>query len=155
MTKLLYRVIPHNGGVVVAEEQRAYEIASIHHAIKSSLTWGEFKAAMPSEEYDKIIGWYLEGFAYEEVLDEEPELPAPEEPFDADFLICDGDYPAWLQAEMDRVIPEGMFHRYGKSEQTFISGNFWNIPEANTGPLLAELHGRGFEVDEARDLEIP
>ena len=152
MTKLLYRVVPHNGGVVLAEEDRAQEIASIHHAIKSSITWGEFKAAMPSKEYDKIIEWYMEGIEYDE--DEEPEPLAPEEPFDGDFLICEGDYPAWLQSEMDKVIPRELLHRYGKNEGTFVSGNFWNIPEVNIEPLIAELRARGFEVEEAQDLEF-
>jgi len=154
MTKLLYRVVPHNGGVVFAEEDRAREIASIHNAIANSTTWGEFKAAMPPKEYEWIFEWYMEGIDYDEDLGEEPQPPTPEEPFDGYFLICEGDYPAWLQAEMGRVIPRDLLHRYGKSEQTFINGDFWNIPKTNIEPIVAELRARGFEVEEAQDLKF-
>lgn len=154
MTKLLYRVVPHNGGVVFAEEERAREIASIHHAIENSTTWGDFKAAMPPKEYEKIIEWYMEGIEYDDDVDEEPQPPEPEEPFDGDFLICEGDYPPWLQAEMGRVIPHDLLHRYGKSTETFTSGDFWNIPKTNIEPLVAELRALGFEVEEAQDLEF-
>jgi hypothetical protein len=54
MKKLLYRVA-RNGGVVFAEPDRAKLIAKIHAAIGSSTTWGEFRFAMPREEYEDLI----------------------------------------------------------------------------------------------------
>lgn len=147
MTRLLYRVVPHNGGVVFAEEERARLIATIHHALETATTWGEFRSLVPPAVYVDCIEDMEFG-------DEDQTEPDPNELFDGPVLMSDGDYPPWLQAEMDRVIPYDLLQRYGKSEQTFVSGDFWNIPKANIEPLVAELRALGFEVEEAQDLEF-
>ena len=55
MTKLLYRMVPHNGGAVFSEEGRAMHIVQINRALESSKTWGEFKRSIPPDEYQRIV----------------------------------------------------------------------------------------------------
>lgn len=45
--KLLYRIAGHNGGLVVATEDRARRVARIHEAIRTSKTWADFRLAIP------------------------------------------------------------------------------------------------------------
>lgn len=39
----------------------------------------------------------------------------------------DGDWPPWLAAEMDRVLPESVLERFGQACQSVHNGRFWRI----------------------------
>ena len=134
MTRLLYRVVPHNGGLVFAEEERARLIASIHHALETATTWGEFRSMVPPEAYVDCI----EDMEFD---DEDQTEPDPDEEFDGPVLMSDGDYPPWLQAEMERVIPYELLQRYAKSETTFINGFEDKDPES-TGKIWEMIVAR-------------
>jgi hypothetical protein len=147
MKKLVYRVA-ENGGVVFAEPDRANLIAKIHAAIRSSTTWGEFRFAMPREEYEDLVqtGFDSNG---------EPR-PKSTDPFSGELVPgwSDGDYPPWLQTEMQRILPAPVLEQFGKMESTFLNGNFWLIPEQNLEGICAALVALGWKLERAQDLEF-
>lgn len=143
--KLLYRVVPHNGGVVFAEPDRARFIAKIHTAINSSTTWGEFQAALPESEYVDLV----RKINYE--VD-----PKTTDAFSGELLPgwTDGDYPPWLQKEMGQILPRSILEQFGISTQTAINGNFWFISEENISVMCAALNACGWEVECAQELNF-
>ena len=145
MRKLLYRLVPHNGGAVFAEEDRAMQIAQINLALRASTTWGDFRQSMPPYEYQRIV----------EMIDfdnDEQTEPDPDEQFDGGWLTEEGDYPDWLQPEMDLVIPDDILKAYGRLETTFLNGSYWHIPEENMEPMAEALRVRGYIAERAQDL---
>jgi hypothetical protein len=143
--KLLYRIAAHNGGLVLATEDRARCVARIHEAIRTSRTWADFRHAMPRREYSTVL----------RILDEQCE-PRPKggDAFSGEMLPgwTDGDYPPWLQAEMSTLIPNAILTRFGKRKVTHHNGSFWWIPPEATGAICAELSAAGWTVEHAPDL---
>ena len=146
-SKLLYRVVPHNGGVVFADPERAAYIAKIHEAINSSRTWGDFKAAMPPEEYFDIVS------AYE---DQDEAIPDPSMAFSSENVPgwSDGDYPPWLQKEMETILPKSILEQFGERQSTFLNGDFWLIPENNMADVCAALEAQGWQLELAQNLKF-
>lgn len=145
MADLLYRLVPHNGGAVFAETDRAEFVARIHRALSKSKNWGEFKTAMPEREYERIMHDF----------DEEGEpRPTASDEFKSDYIggYSDGDYPPWLQSEMDMVIPEEILWEFGERQTTFVNGDFWHIPEQNMENAAEALRECGYEVERADEL---
>ncbi|QDL37209.1 hypothetical protein [Rhodoferax sediminis] len=145
MKKLLYRVVPHNNGVVFATPTRAHFIGRIHRAIENSNTWGEFRKAMPRDEYSKVI---------RDTFDEAGERrPKSTDEFDRDVAgYSEGDYPLWLQLELDHVLPIEILKRYGRRTDTFVSGTYWDLPPESLPAMLAELEALGWVLESAQDL---
>src|SRR4051794_6755966 len=116
MKKLLYR-LAGNRGVVFAEPDRAKLIANIHAAIGSSTTWGEFRFAMPREEYEDLVQTAFDNNG-------EPR-PRSADPFSGESVPgwSDGDYPPWLQSEMHLILPARVLKQFGKMQSTFLNGN--------------------------------
>ena len=143
--KLLFRVVPHNSGVVFAAPDRATYIARIHMAIASSTTWGQFRKAMPRAEYSNIVRWF----------DEKGEpRPKSKDPFSAESLPgwSDGDYPPWLQQEMEKIVPRTVLERFGKRADTYLNGSFWLIPTENLDETCTALNALGWELERAQNL---
>ncbi|MBK8907137.1 MAG: hypothetical protein IPM60_04310 [Rhodospirillales bacterium] len=135
------------GSLVFAERSTAEHVHQIHKAIGSAETWGAFKAALPEGEFDEIAERY-------DAVDDD--LPPDDASFSAGDLpgFCDGDYPPWLQAEMDLVLPRDLIHRFGKRETSFLNGSFYSIDPAHEEPLVRELRSRGYEVTRREDLSF-
>lgn len=133
---LVYRVSPANGGVVFASHERAAWVAQIHDALRSAKTWGQLRKALPPGEYERILE--------SQDTDEEP-LPKPRDPFSADQIpsVCDGDYPPWLQPEMDHVLPDEILRRFGQRKSTMLNGSYWHIPEEAIPGITAALKALG------------
>lgn len=146
--KLLVRTNPYNGGLVFAREERALLISTIHQAIDSSKTWGEFRAAIPAKEYSKIIVGAFE--------DGGERRPAKSAPFDPEQLPgwSDGDYPPWLQSEMEAVLPRNLLRQFGRLDTTNLNGSFWYIPEENKAAICAALTSLGVTVEDAEHLRF-
>lgn len=144
---LLYRVVPHNGGVVVATEARAHYIARLHNALRTSRTWAEFRAAVPKQEYSEILA----------TLDRigEPR-PKDTDKFDAEQVPgrSDGDYPPWLQKEMSQLLPRSLLEKVGTPQQTAVNGSYWHIPPEHIPEMIRRLTELGFQVTEAGPLEF-
>jgi len=144
--RLLFRIVPHNGGVVFAAPERAKFIARIHSAINSSQTWRQFRSAMPRKEYSNIL-W--------SAFDDAGEgRPKGTDPFSGESLPgwSDGDYPPWLQAEMERILPIEVLDQFGERESTALNGHFWLIPKKNIAGICAALESLGWDLELAQDL---
>lgn len=100
---------------------------------------------MPADEYKAII---------RELADGENPPPKARDPFDSAVIpgYCDGDYPSWLQSEMDEVIPAEMLRRFGKQELTMLNGSYWHIPEEALPGMTRELEKLGWEIIHAPEL---
>lgn len=143
---LYWRISPANEDLVFARPERAEEIDALHAAITQSRTWGEFRAAMPPEEYERIVE-----IAFEE---EGLERPSPDEQFDSGRVpgFCDGDYPPWLQKEMADVLPAEVVSRFCRWETTCINGHVLRLEEKYRAPVVAMLLRAGYEVVRREDL---
>lgn len=146
MKRLFYRVVPHNGGVVFAEQARAALIARIHDAINGATTWSEFRAAMPRDEYSRLIRSTFDA-------DGEPR-PKGADDFSGECIPgwCDGDYPPWLQKEMDRLLPKEVLAQFGVRQDTWVNGSFWMIPERCLEPMCEALRSLGWELQHEPEL---
>ncbi len=144
--KLVYRTVPHNGGLVFAEPKRAAFVARLHAAIQASQTWAEFRAAMPRREYARIVR-----AAFDDVGEPRPKGT---DLFSGESVPgwSDGDYPPWLQLELGRLLPASVLNKFGKREDTWVNGSFWLIPEANLLGVCAALNTFGWELESAQDL---
>ena len=145
--ELLYRVVPHNGGVVFAKPDRATFIARIHVAIESSTTWSQFRSAMPRKEYSAIIRSFD---------DEGTPRPKSTDAFSVESVpgYTDGDYPTWLQQEMGDILPTSVLQQFGKRESTMLNGDFWFFSAADLPAIGAALEALGWELECAQDLEF-
>lgn len=143
---LFYRVSPANRGLVFARPERAMEISQIHCAIARSRTWGEFRAAMPEDDFELIAAQLFD-------LDD-LDRPSDNEPFDAVAVpgYVDGDYPPWLQKEMQFVLPREVIEQFGEWQQTAINGVYLHIAEENRARVVATLLRAGYRVERREDL---
>ena len=140
--KLVYTLNPRDDSVVFATPDRAQLVDRINRAIAGSTTWVEFRKSMPRAEYSSIVQAY-------DVAGEP--RPKGSDAFSASQLpgFDEGDYPPWLQAEMDQVLPRSFFDRYAVRSHGMTSGSLWTIPKANLADALEALRLRGYQVDEA------
>lgn len=143
---LFYCVSPANHGLVFATPERATEIDRLHCAILDSRTWGEFRNAMPTGEYEQIVS-----VVFDEAGEDRPEA---DEPFNSSAVpgYCDGDYPPWLALEMEHVLPPAVLERFGRWVETSINGWYVHFDPALETDVVAMLTEAGYEVVERGDL---
>jgi hypothetical protein len=148
---LFYRAVPHRPDeLVFAEAAEAERISQIRHALTTAKTWGEFKALMPAKDFSKVLDSYVEDT--EDVI----EPPSEQEPFD---FTCargfeEGDYPTWLQAKMDRIIPYSILQKFGSLQSTFLNGSYWGISSTSETEIVLELRQLGYVVARRDDLNF-
>ena len=152
---LVYRVLSDTA-VVFATRADAEHVSAINRALFEAETWGEFRRLLPGGEWDTIAEMLGDCPDDDDDADEMCHWERDDEPFSVDNIpgVGDGDYPPWLQADMDSVIPEDILERYGKRESSVLNGPFWEIPPSNLEPLVDELRAQGFVVEPADDLEF-
>jgi hypothetical protein len=145
--RLLVTEHPANGGLVFATEERARFVDQIHRAIALASTWRQLKAALPAGEYDRIARSIAELDGSRPRLDDE---------FSEDALpgYSEGDYPPWLQAEMEGVLPADIISRFGRQDSTTLNGPYVHIDPAHRQAILAELLARGIVAEEATELSF-
>jgi len=143
--KYLYSISP-NGGVVFAPEARARFVSTIFEAMSSSDTWGDFRRAMPADEYEKLMR--------ESFDDVEEVRPDDGDEFESLQLlgVGDGDYPPWLQAEMANIVSPRVLQQFGKYTVTTINGGYWHIPPENLEPACEALRALGYAVEDGDPL---
>ena len=146
--KLFYREA-FSGGLVFASPERARFIDQIHQAINQSKTWGEFRATMPEEEYRVLYNRIVEDWGVEDAPSEDDEFSSDSVPG-----YTDGDYPSWLQQEMDEVLPKDILDAYGENTDTMLNGNYCNIDPVVETELVEKLVKLGFEVEKREDLKF-
>ena len=143
---LFYRHAPHMKSLVFAPPHVAQHISEIHTAF-SAETWGEFLRKIPQSEF-----WDLWNSRCE---DEEEPLPDPELPFNPAAIcgaFCEGDYPAWLQQDQDRWLPNEILERWGKKESSGINGSFWIIAPAQEQEIVHRLSEHEIPARQRGDL---
>lgn len=143
---LFYTVSLANGGLVFATPERAKEINRSHRAIEDSQTWGEFRRAVPSSDYEEIVS-----AVFGEAGEDRPEA---DDPFDSSAVpgYCDGDYPPWLAPEMEDVLPPAVVDRFGRWEETCINGSYVHFDPAREAEIVEMLRSAGFDVVRRDDL---
>ena len=145
---LFYRHAPHMESLVFAPPHVAQHISEIHSAF-SAETWGEFLRKIPQSEF-----WQLWNSRCE---DEEEPLPDPELPFSPEDIcgaFCEGDYPAWLQQDQDRWLPNEILERWGKKQSSGINGSFWIIDPAQEQEIVQRLSELGITARQRGDLRF-
>lgn len=131
MTRYLYWVAPQNSWAVFATEVRVRQIEGILHA----QTWGEF-ALLDPDTYAAVC----------EALEDEGESPpVGEDKFDVSMVpgFDEGDYPPWLQAEMESCIPVALLQKHGQRGSSVLNGPYWEIPQTSMEPLADDLRAAG------------
>jgi hypothetical protein len=142
--RIFYCEVSHMPGVLVfADAAKAERISRINNALKTAKTWGEFKALMAPKDFAQAVKSLRK-------------RPSELEPFDMGGVpgVSDGDYPPWLQAEMEMIIPQEILQEFGSLESTFVSGSYWEIPVACEHEIVAELRRRGYIVERRDDLDF-
>ncbi len=140
--KLLYTTGSTPETIVLAWPERAAYVAGLHRAIEESKTWGEFKMSVPADEFARIV---------EERLDFCDDPPPRDSDSFSDEQVpgyYDGDYPPWLQQEMESVVPSAILLRFGKTEQSVFNGPFTIISADELEDLISELNKLGYEVED-------
>lgn len=145
--RLLYRTVDHNGGLVFATEPEARRVARIHRAIEDARTWAEFRSLMSRRDYSEVLA----------AIDLTGERrPKGKDEFSGEGVPgwTDGEYPTWLQAGMDYVIPRKVLIRYGELKDTWLNGSYWHLPPEREQEIVRALESLGFEVERAQDLRF-
>lgn len=105
------------GELIFIPKNLVEELATLHSALETSNTWGEFQANAPDYMYKEAIALLSD--------DEDPEiLPQSEEPFDSASIpgYADGDWPVWPRQYMLEWVPKDIQVRFGKSMDTVLNG---------------------------------
>lgn len=130
-----------------ASPERAGLVDRINRALRKSKTWEQFRKAMPRTAYSEVI----------QLFDQNCEpRPRGSDKFSAESVpgFSDGDYPPWLQAEMDLIEDYAFWQRFGQHRSTMLNGSFWLIPHEKREAVCAALRERGWEVKYAPKLEF-
>jgi hypothetical protein len=144
--EIVYRLSKANSGLVFAYIDRAKEIHDINRALHEASTWGDFRRLMPEDEYNRVKTLAEE---YDCEVSEYSEFHAEQVPG-----YADGDYPDWLQAEMDRVLPDDILEEFAVSQSTVLSGDYYHIEERALGAIVERLEKSGYRVSDGSDLDF-
>jgi hypothetical protein len=149
---LVYCVSACHGGVFSARGNALY-VSAIHHALGAQ-TWGELRRRLPEGEWGTILDMLVNNYCYED--EETFPWDVDDAPFSMDQIpgVGEGDYPPWLQPEMDAVLPRDLLSRYAKRESFILNGPFWSISEENVKPVVDALRARGVVVERGDDLDF-
>jgi hypothetical protein len=133
--RLLWWVSSGNGHVVIAPVERVAQFDAIHRAS----TWGEFAQADPATYRSMCDSWEEEG--------EGP--PLADDSFDISMGpgYEQGDYPPWLQSEMDLYVPMDILHAHARSESSILNGRFWILEPEDMPAVIDKLRARGIEIE--------
>ena len=80
--------------------------------------------------------------------------PADDETFEPSVVpgFCDGDYPQWLQREMDDLLPREFLEEFGERQNTMLNGSYWHLDLERLAEILRALKHVGFEIEQREDL---
>jgi hypothetical protein len=131
-------------GVLFADRASAEYVARIRDALYNSTTWGQFRAKLPTGEWEQKFG------------DDFDEDWADDKPFEADCAPGhgDGDYPEWLlQSQLD-WFPHELIEKYGGTRRgTALNGDALELPADRADEIAEDLRAMGHTV-ERTDLDI-
>jgi hypothetical protein len=131
---------------VFAPKDVALAVAGVHRALRKARTWGEFRKMVSRAEYSRVLHVSFDQF--------DDGRPKSTDAFSPDDVAgwSEGDYPDWLQQEMDRYIPIAILKQFGVRQDTMLNGSFWMIPPEHARPMIAAMEAVGFKVESRRTL---
>jgi hypothetical protein len=137
---LLVRTGASKEDLVYAGESEAAELDRIYAAIHDSKTWGEFRAAMPRDEYSEIIRRRFD--------DNGEPRPRSRDRFEAEDVpgYLDGDYPRWIQASMSYSLPKDIVRDFGRSSCTRFNGDYLELAACDRLAINRRLRRHGYRV---------
>ncbi len=115
--------------------------------MSQATTWAEFRSLMPRKDYSRVVS----------AIDMTGEpRPRGKDEFSGDQIPGwnDGDYPTWLQLEMDGILPRKVLEKYGTLQHTFVNGSYWHLPPEHATKIVAALRAEGYVVRKADDLRF-
>ncbi len=132
-----------HGELIFIPKDLAEDLATLHFALETSKTWGEFKANVPDRMYEEVIALVRD--------DENPELlPQPEETFDSDSIpgYADGDWPLWPRQYMLEWVPKDIQEHFGNIVFSIFNGPYLQFYSENTQEIVEVLEKHGFSCSE-------
>jgi hypothetical protein len=147
-TKIFYRISPANEGLVFAIADDAFRNHAIRTALEASKTWGAFRDAVGEDEYQALLSKMSIG------VSEPIVVPNNEDAFDHERIpgYGDGDYPEWLQTQMERFLPADIIAKFGERVATRLNGDYIHIDPSCENPFVLALRKLGYEVHRRDDL---
>jgi hypothetical protein len=121
--------------LVALPAARVGELAALNRALRESKTWGQLRANVPVDEFDRILE--LSGDAE----------TADEAPFKIESSIpswYDGDYPPWPAQEMLARLPKKLIDQFVSSEDSRLNGEFSQIDLGREAEFVAALQALGY-----------
>lgn len=142
--QIVYSVIDEDNLLFVLRGSALY-LAELCRALRTSRTWGEFRAAAPEGEVESIEWSFQEA---------EIDRPADSDPFDPKVIggYEDYDWPPWPMSETLDWMPRDIISTFGSIERTAVSGPYVALPESRESEIVAALRAAGFEVERADEL---
>lgn len=148
---------------VLIPRSEALRLARVHYAIQSSATWGEFKANLPTEEWQDILSSLAyptlaeyreeEGFETDEAaLESYKSLPLGDRmPVDSDKFLSewlpgftDGDWPEWPAQQAQNWVPREIQQRFGSSVSSVLNGPFLTLDPSRANEIVAAMQELGY-----------
>lgn len=139
---LYYRTYP-NFSIAPAED--ALYADRINRAIKSSVTWGDFRTAVP-KEYDWLFA---------DCEDNGGDQPADTDPFNPQMIpVGDGDYPPWLLRQALNWLPAAAISECLEIGVSMVSGPCPDVAANKIDRLKQILESEGYRLEFRPDLEF-
>ena len=125
-------------GVLFAERALAKRVAQTARAVNESTTWGEFRTAMPAEDWAELV-------------EQGDDIPADDTPFSVAAFGWgdDGRYTGpWPPDESLKWFPEDLIEKYdGEVEGTGPWYDHLFLPAEAADAIADELRARGHRVE--------
>ncbi len=67
---------------------------------------------------------------------------------------CFGDYPDWLQQEIDTVLPDEILGEFAEVENTILNGPYYHIDPKHLLTIKGRLEQPGYIVEDGTDLSF-
>src|SRR5262245_41673282 len=133
-SQLFYGVLDGGAGpsLVFMKPNEARRLSTLHAALASSTTWGEFRSRIPAREYAAILQMWE--------LDSVP----PTDAFSGADLIGDGDYPGWPEQMMLDWVPDAIQKKYGSVTDSVHNGLFLHLEPALERDIVAAFAAAGY-----------
>jgi hypothetical protein len=103
---------------------------------------------MPRKDYSEIMRNSFDGNG--------ERRPKSNDPFSSELCpaYSDGDYPQWLQKDLDLYLPRQVLEQFATQEHTMLNGMFWEIPAKNEEQMIDALKKHGYSVAKAQHLNF-
>jgi len=133
-------------GVIFAERALAKRVAQIARAMNESTTWGEFRKAMPVEDWEEVV--------------RRRKIPADDDtPFSPEAFGWGNDgwiIGPWPPEETLKWFPEDLIERYdGEVDQSGDCYDHLFLPAEAADAIAEELRARGHRVEKTLTGDLP